>query len=244
MREQKTNFPVSTKRRQLPPPNPPSNPNRAGHYAGFHPEDQPFISTELEEDESYYMTRKPTSAVRYQTIEGHQVLRQGNKQYIIHAQPPPIRRRSLEPEYIEVSKRQIHWLVWVGIAMFVMVAGWIAINALGAFWQVKQDDWHFGMPRTYQVNAVVGHNDSASNPSHFIAINLNRHVEVIEIPGGDASHAVIYTDPTLLGDGQDLTPVTLSFSDVNGDGKTDMLVHILDQTLIFLNNGTKFVAPK
>jgi hypothetical protein len=90
---------------------------------------------------------------------------------------------------------------------------------------------------------VVGHGDSEAHPSHFIAINLNRHVIVIEIPGGDISRSIIYSGPVLLGDGQDMTPVTLTFSDVNGDGKPDMILHILDQTIVFLNNGTKFVPP-
>jgi len=39
---------------------------------------------------------------------------------------------------------------------------------------------------------VVGHNDSEAHPSHFIAINVDRHVDVIEFPGGDASKARIY----------------------------------------------------
>ena len=34
--------------------------------------------------------------------------------------------------------------------------------------------------------------------------------------------------------------MTLSFKDVNGDGKLDMLVHIQDQTFVFLNDGTQF----
>jgi hypothetical protein len=97
--------------------------------------------------------------------------------------------------------------------------------------------------RTFQTDAVVGHGDSEAHPSHFIAINLNRHVIVIEIPGGDISRSIIYSGPVLLGDGQDMTPVTLTFSDVNGDGKPDMILHILDQTIVFLNNGTKFVPP-
>ena len=46
-----------------------------------------------------------------------------------------------------------------------------------------------------------------------------------------------------MGDGQDLVPVTLTFQDVNGDGRLDMLVHIEDQIIVFLNNSTKFVAP-
>ena len=55
-------------------------------------------------------------------------------------------------------------------------------------------------------DAVVGHNDSPANPSHFIALNLNRHIVIIELPGADPSKAKIYTGPILLGDGQDLTP--------------------------------------
>ena len=65
---------------------------------------------------------------------------------------------------------------------------------------------------------------------------------IIELPGGDASHSRIYNGPTLFGDGQDLTPVTAEFKDVNGDGKIDMIVHIQDQRLVFINNGTQF-AP-
>ena len=83
-----------------------------------------------------------------------------------------------------------------------------------------------------------------ANPSHFIAINLNRHVEVIECPGGDCSHAVIYVGPILFGDGEDITPVTLTFQDVNGDGKPDMVIHILDQRVVFINDNGKFRPAK
>ena len=136
----------------------------------------------------------------------------------------------------------MHWLVFVGLALFIMLLGWAGFSAFGNWWSKTQDDWHYGLPRTFQIDAVVGHNDATDHPSHFIAINLKRQVMVIEIPGGDTSHAQIYLGPTLLGDGQDLTPITLSFQDINGDSKPDMLVHILDQTIVFLNSGTKFVS--
>lgn len=128
--------------------------------------------------------------------------------------------------------------------MIVMMFGWLAFTTLSNWWQTTQDDWHYGRPRTFQIDAVVGHHDSQSNPSHFIALNLDRHVIVIELPGGDPSKAVIYSGPVLVGQGQDLTPVTLTFKDVNGDGKTDMLVHILDQTIVYLNDGTRFSPVK
>jgi len=189
--------------------------------------------------------------------------RQGSDQIYAHNGPPPAslrarrtaeRRipqraasyeRETEPQASRPRqpRRRFHWLFFLGLALLAMLAGYVGINAFGAWWQVHTDDGTYGRPRTFQADAVVGHHDSESHPSHFLALNLNRYVIVIEIPGGDVSKSVIYSGPVLLGNGQDLTPVTLSFSDVNGDGKPDMVLHILDQTIIFINNGTKFVPP-
>jgi hypothetical protein len=123
--------------------------------------------------------------------------------------------------------------------MITMLALWTLGILLMHWWNVTQADWHYGRPRTFQIDAQVGHNDNGT-PSHFIAMNLNRHIIVIEFPGGDPTKAKVSIGPTLLGDGQDLTPVTLSFKDVNGDGKPDMLVHIQDQTFVYINDGTQF----
>jgi hypothetical protein len=145
------------------------------------------------------------------------------------------------------SSRQgfnFHWLVFIGIAMFIMIIGWIAFNALGSWWQTTQDDWHYGRPRTFQTDAVVGHNDSLSNPSHFIAVNLNRHILIIELPGGDSSKARIYSGPILIGPGQDLAPVTLTFQDVNGDGSLDMIVNVQDAHFVYINDNGTFRPAK
>jgi hypothetical protein len=141
------------------------------------------------------------------------------------------------------SKVRLHWLVFVGLAMFIMIIGWVAFNALESWWQVTQDDWHYGRPRTFQTDAVVGHKDSATTPSHFMAINLNRRILIIELPGGDSSKARIFNGPILIGQGQDLTPVRLSFRDVNGDGRPDMIVTVQDSYFVFLNDGSTFRMP-
>jgi len=142
----------------------------------------------------------------------------------------------------DVAYRQrshFHWLVFVGLAMIIMIVGWFTFSALGNWWQVTQDDWHYGRPRTFQTEAIVGHNDSPSNPSHFIAENLHRRVLIIELPGGDSSKAKIYSGPILIGQGQDLAPVTLSFQDVNADGVVDMVVNVQDAHFVYINdNGT------
>jgi len=170
----------------------------------------------------------------------------------------PQRRRPVQTDDVDVSnvpnvpiphtealrrsgqKRHFHWLVFVGGAMLIMVLGWVVLSMFASWWQVTQDDWRYGRPRTYQVDAVVGHNDSPANPSHFIALNLNSHIEIIEFPGGDATKARVFIGPTLIGPGQNLTPVTLDFRDVNGDGKVDMIVNVGGSHFVFINENGSF----
>ncbi len=176
----------------------------------------------------------------------------------LQTRPQPVTRpeRRTEERYIQpahrlepsvmptTQRRRAHWLLYVGMGMLVMVLTWILGVQITNWWQVTQDDWHYGRPRTYQVNAVVGHHDSASNPSHFIALNLNGHIQVIEFPGSDSSQAKIYVGPTLLGSGQDLAIITLTFKDVNKDGKPDMIVNVGSNHFVYLNAHGQFVAEK
>ena len=131
-------------------------------------------------------------------------------------------------------------LVPILIASVATILLVMVFSALGSWWHTYQDDLHYGRPRTSQMDAVVGHGDSAAHPSHFIFLNLHRHVEIIEIAAGDAAHTHIYTGPILYGDGQDLTPVTGEFRDVHNNGKPEMIVHIGDQQIIYQNDGTTF----
>ena len=175
---------------------------------------------EIEEDEEYYVTRPHSSVRRYNQ---------------------PVQRDTLDD--VDISKgasghpRRTHANPYPN-------SGKLSHGAASSWRQVHQDDVTYGRPRTYQVDAVVGHNDSVTNPSHFIFLNLNRHVVIIELPGGDTTHSRIYNGPILFGNGQDLTPVTAVFKDVNGDGKIDMIVHIQDQVLVFINDGTQFVPQQ
>ncbi|BCL79381.1 hypothetical protein ccbrp13_18460 [Ktedonobacteria bacterium brp13] len=96
------------------------------------------------------------------------------------------------------------------------------------------------MPRTFQIDARVGHNEQGSTASHFIAQNLHGRILVIEMPGGDVTKARVYTGPQLYGKDDDLIPVTLQFQDVNHDGRPDMIVEFKDTRLIYANDGTGF----
>src|SRR6266516_4011166 len=172
----------------------PASQHRVGHNAGLHPEDQPFLTgsmtmqptnghvfvqdDELEEDESYYITRPHTSARRYNTTTDGYIIRQGNRKFIVHDELPPVRqRRQLPPlqhdrqEEAQPKPHRINVLVWIVAALCVMLIGFIAFSSLGSWVQAKQDDFTYGQIRHFTTDVVVGHADSVSNPSHFIAEN-------------------------------------------------------------------------
>ena len=88
------------------------------------------------------------------------------------------------------------------------------------------------------MDAIVYPGDTSDHPSHYIFLNLKGTVEIIELPHGDAAHARIYKGPTLFSDNANIIPVTGEFKVVNG--KTEMLVHIQDQTIFYMNDGTQF----
>ncbi len=133
-----------------------------------------------------------------------------------------------------------HPLLYLGIGMLAMLAMWLALTTAISWWNTTWDDLHYGRPRTFQTDAIVGHNDSSNNPSHFIALNLNGRIEIIELPGGDASKARIYLGPQLFGNSEDLVPVTLSFVDVNSNHLPDMIVHFQNTRIVFINDQAGF----
>lgn len=185
----------------------------------------PLVSGDLEEDDRYYVTRPPTSARRYQT-NNQQVIQQGTRRIVIHHESP--------------QRRHLHWSLVLGLGMLLMIGLWVGGSYVLNWWSNHQLDSTYGNPRTFQTDQVVGHSDSADHPTHFIAVNLHAKILIIEIPGGDSSKSRIYSGPTLFSDNGDSIPVTLEFQDGNGDGKVDMIVHIGDQKIIYLNDGTQY----
>ncbi|HEX6479576.1 MAG TPA: hypothetical protein VF043_12085 [Ktedonobacteraceae bacterium] len=189
----------------------------AGHSAGIHPE---------EDADSIYPTRPSTSAVRWTTTTGNQVIQQGNRRVVIHKEPPPSRR--------------FHWMVFMGMVMFVMVLGWLLFTAAGHWWQGKQEDFKYGTPRTFQVDQYIGHGDTPDHPDHFIALNVGGMIQVIELNPLFPKYDHVYPITTV---NDSTTPVLLSFEDTRHTGKLDMLVTIGESnsyTVILLNNGTQF----
>lgn len=186
--------------------------------------DVPRQSDIDEVPDSYYNTRLPTSARRYVDTRGNQVIQQGNRRIVIHNEPPP--------------RKKFPWLSLIGVGMILALLLVWGFTALFSWWTEHQLDAQYGFPRTYQVDAVIYQGDSADHPSHYIFLNLNGTVEIIELPHSDSSHARIYKGPQIFADNAPLVPVTGEFKTVNG--KIEMLVHIQDQTIIYVNDGTQF----
>ena len=134
---------------------------------------------------------------------------------------------------------RFHWVWYLGCGMIAMLILWMVGASALTWWQGYQDDLHYGHPRTYQTDARVGHND-ATTPSHFIALNLNHRVEVVEFPGGDATQAKVYLGPTLIGPQSDLDIVSVSFKDVNGDGKPDLILSVDTTKYLYINDNGAF----
>lgn len=140
------------------------------------------------------------------------------------------------------SRSHVHPLVLVGCAMATTVILMMVLQIALSVATVAYNDLRYGRPRTFQVDAVVGHNDSAAHPTHFTAMNLEGHIEILELPGGDASHARMLVGPTLAGDGADLVPVTLQLVDRQGNHHPDLLVQCGAVELWFKNEQGTFAA--
>ena len=156
------------------------------------------------------------------------------------AHPRPKTPRLIRAGVRRRGMQRAHPLLLLGLGMIAMLVLWTLLTLAVTWWNTTWDDIHYGRPRTYQTDAVVGHNDSAASPSHFIALNLNGRLEVIEFPGGDASKARISIGPQLYGSGDNLIPVTLSFVDVNGNHRPDMILHFQDTRLVYINENGGF----
>jgi hypothetical protein len=153
----------------------------------------------------------------------------------------PKKSRSGEQTLVErlvADKRNA--LVYTGVGMAAMIVLWLALSAASNWYAAWHDDATYGRPRTFQVDARVGHNESGTASSHFIAQNLHGRILVMEMPGGDPTKSRVYLGPQLYGTDAELIPVTLQFQDVNHDGKLDMIVQFKDTRMIYINDGTSF----
>lgn len=196
---------------------------------------------DVADEADLYNVRMPSSSRRYKTVDADDDPTTEGEPFIQRRasrdrqERAPAVAPTQKSEQVHTGRRTVVILMLGAVAALILI---MLFNALFSWWQGVMDNIHYGYPRTSQLDAVVGHNDSPTNETHFIFLNLHGHVEIIEIPGGDASHARIFTGPTLIGAGQDLIPVTGEIRSENG--RLDLIVHIQDQQIVYINDGSTF----
>jgi hypothetical protein len=160
----------------------------------------------------------------------------------------PPRRRSVAPAPRRPApqartRRQFHPLFFIGLGLLLTILLWIGITQALSWGNAELNKLKYGDPPTYQVDAVVGQGDSTLHPSHFVAINLRGIVTILEFPGGDPGRARVLESASVLGPNADQAVVTLSFIDVNHDGRPDMEIDIDGIQSVLINDRGTFRPP-
>jgi hypothetical protein len=129
---------------------------------------------------------------------------------------------------------------WGAGILVALVASYLLVSVALSFWQNWQDDLNYGRPRMSRLEAKVGHNETATTKTLFIAQNIRGQLSIIEIPGGDASKTRVIIGPQLFGKDRDLVPVKLQVKDVNSDGQPDLIATAQEQNLVYINENGNF----
>lgn len=141
---------------------------------------------------------------------------------------------------IAVPSIRFQSLAYLVTGLLALLAIYAIMGNVVTWGNARLNDLRYGTTRTFHMDAVVGHEDGNGTPTHFIAMNLNRQVVIIEIPGGDPSKTRTLTGPYLFGAGEDQTPVQLRLDDLNRDGAKDLIVSVKNEEIVYLNKGGQF----
>ena len=131
------------------------------------------------------------------------------------------------------------WEPQLRFGLFILLA-YLGVALIGGWGTIWINDVRYGRPRTVHVAGMVGHHETTGEPTHVVAMNLNRRVVVIELPGGDATKVQTMQGPYLFGANEDLTPVGVRLQDVNADRKADLVLVVKDEAIIYINTGERF----
>lgn len=139
--------------------------------------------------------------------------------------------------------QRMYSAVYAATLLLAAVAIYVLVSMLLGKAQVVADDLRYGRPRTTQADAFVGHEENSGQPTHLMAVNLNRQAMIIELPGGNPAKARTISGPYLFGANEDLTPLGLELRDIDDDGHVDLLLNVRDEQVVYLNKDGTFRLP-
>lgn len=149
---------------------------------------------------------------------------------------PPLKLVEEKPKVeINLQRHVKNKLIWLVVCSMLIGMALVTLGQFALSWgSSTYDNLRYGNPRTYQMDAFVGH-ESGTTPSHFIALNFKGRVEVIEFPGGDVTHSRVFVGPQLFGTNADLVPITIQFPNPNHSKTPDMQVDFQNTHITFHN---------
>ncbi|HMQ35361.1 MAG TPA: hypothetical protein PKD53_31920 [Chloroflexaceae bacterium] len=154
-----------------------------------------------------------------------------------------VQSRNLGPERrapLSLPSGNVGNIAYLITGLLALLAAYVLLSSAIGFGRNLIDNVRYGYPRTHHLTANVGRPEEANAPTHLIAMNLDRQVVILEIPGGDAAKVRTLPGPYLFGANEHLTPVTLRLADMNGDGAADLLVRVKDEEMVYLNRDGGF----
>jgi hypothetical protein len=141
---------------------------------------------------------------------------------------------------ISLPVKNVGNIAYLITGVLALLAVYVLLSSLIGAGRVFMDDLQYGRPRTFHLTANVGRAEEANAPTHLIAMNLDRQVVIVEIPGGDSTKVRTLPGPYLFGAGEDLTPVTMRLADMNGDTTPDLVVRVKDEEMVYINRDNSF----
>lgn len=154
-----------------------------------------------------------------------------------------VQSRNLGPERrapLSLPIGNVGNIAYLITGVLALLAAYVLLSSVIGFGRTQIDTLRYGYPRTYHLSATVGRPEEASGPTHLIAMNLERQVVILELPGGDATKVRTLPGPYLFGDGEHLTPVTMRLADMNGDGAADLVVRVKNEEMVYINRDNSF----
>jgi hypothetical protein len=149
------------------------------------------------------------------------------------------RERKTEPPVTTIrivrSHGHTYWL------LLCVLLGALIVLILMGIWQNTYDQWNYGNGRISRIEARFGHHDRQS-PTVVLALDAHGQIDVIELPGGDAKAARTYHLGDIVSQQRAPIVITLQVTDINGDGRSDLLVSPENSAAPFVlyNNGSSF----
>lgn len=150
-------------------------------------------------------------------------------------------RRPRPVELVNVAQPHSRAAFWTRPAstaillVLAIVVGYQLLSGVVNWSHIKLDDLRYGYPRSFQTDGFVGFGESNGLPTHFVALNLHKQIEIYIIPGDDPTHVRVIKGPSLFGAADDYAPVALRLVDVNQDGYPDLVVSVDNQQAVFID---------